>query len=517
MSILNGLADLEAKNRTFEGTGAISKDTFQFNALIGSGSFGKVYKATSKKTEKNYAVKVLAKKQIVDLKLIDQLRNEIAILAKCDHENIIKIYGAFEDNSFVSLVMELATGGSLFKKLQGLRKFTEAQTVAIIGDVSRAICYLHSLTPPVLHRDLKPENVLISDGRYKIADFGWSNLDDEFRNTFCGTPDYLAPEMIRGDGHNDRLDVWTIGVLLYELLHGRPPFSPKEKPSDKRLAQKMIEKNILEGKIDFDPSISKEAVTFIQTLMNPESKSRPAAKEIFELDFLKNHGQFLEIKQLKLEHTDSSQSKGLIAEYKDKLLKLSNVNETLKEDVKNKNKTIETLQKELEALQSKVRKLEEDRRSFESNKRENELNTFESARAKEEITRLQQTTDFLYTRAKELASFVSNFSLKNLDEEQLKQTSENVLNYDSTFTKLKMIFKSYLEYKAIAKKQSKPDLSDLDFKPSALRFDKSPARAQRTDNPASTSPNFARKTTDQMKSADKVAHPTSEEIDKFLK
>ena len=98
-----------------------------------------------------------------------------------------------------------------------------------------AIIYLHKMDPPILHRDLKPENVLFHDSVIKLADFGWSNLTDDFRNTYCGTPDYLCPEMIMGTGHNEKLDVWTLGVLMFELLHGRPPFTPKFRIDDKRL------------------------------------------------------------------------------------------------------------------------------------------------------------------------------------------------------------------------------------------------------------------------------------------
>lgn len=97
-------------------------------------------------------------------------------------------------------------------------------------DIISAIQYLHNKTPPIIHRDLKPENVLLCGSSLKIADFGWSNFNNEIRNTFCGTPDYLAPEMILGSGHDESIDVWGLGVLMYELLHGVPPFTPKNKP-----------------------------------------------------------------------------------------------------------------------------------------------------------------------------------------------------------------------------------------------------------------------------------------------
>lgn len=94
---------------------------------------------------------------------------------------------------------------------------------------------MHERNPPIIHRDIKPENVLIDNGILKIADFGWSNYQDDIRNTFCGTPDYLAPEMIIGNGHDESLDVWGLGVLMFELLHGKPPFTPKVKNPNRRI------------------------------------------------------------------------------------------------------------------------------------------------------------------------------------------------------------------------------------------------------------------------------------------
>lgn len=384
--ILTNIPDLEAKNRTFEGGDKpLDRDYFQFLAQIGSGAFGKVYRASSKKTDKQYAIKILTKAQVVNLKLTDQLRNEITILAKCDHPNIIKLYGAFEDQNFVSLILELANGGSLFKRLQSFKRFSENMAAQVLGDVIRAIVYLHSLIPPVLHRDLKPENVLLVDQQFKIADFGWSNIDDEFRNTFCGTPDYLAPEMIKGEGHNEKLDVWTIGVLLYELLHGRPPFSPKEKVADKRMAQKAIEKNILEGKIEFDPTISKEAIACIRTLMNPDSRLRPTAREIFELELLKKYEIRLDGKfnkhmnfQASVESSDAAQMKNLILEYRDKLQKISLVNESMREMIKSKDKQIEVMQKENELLNQKLKSVSSNDKTQDSSKRDAEIHSLES-------------------------------------------------------------------------------------------------------------------------------------------
>lgn len=91
-------------------------------------------------------------------------------------------------------------------------------------DIVICISYLHKLTPPILHWDLKPENILLQDNNIKIIDFGWSNQINDIRNTFCGTPEYLSPEMIKGTTHNEKLDIWTLGILLYEMISEKPPF-----------------------------------------------------------------------------------------------------------------------------------------------------------------------------------------------------------------------------------------------------------------------------------------------------
>lgn len=291
--MLEDIKELQPLNKSFQNGERLKKESFQFLTELGKGSFGKVYKVSSVSTNSLYALKVLSKNQINTLKLMPQLKNEISLLARCSHTNIIRIYAAFEDNDYIYLITELASDGSLFHRLKEEGKFNETQTANYMTDVIRAIQYLHSLQPPILHRDLKPENVLICNDKLKIADFGWSNVDDSYRNTFCGTPDYLCPEMIKGIGHNEKLDIWTMGVLMYELLHGKPPFSPVEKTKDRRMLQKIIEDNILNGKVVFDNNISTEARAAISKMLSPEPKARPEAKELFYLDFFKKYKKHL--------------------------------------------------------------------------------------------------------------------------------------------------------------------------------------------------------------------------------
>lgn len=128
----------------------------------------------------------------------------------------------------------MANEGNLFNRIKKEKRLSEAQAVKYMIQIISAFEYLHSMQPKILHWDMKPENVLIQNDQVKIADFGWSNLNNDFRNTYCGTPDYLSPEMILGTGHDEKLDIWTLGVLMYEMVTGKPPFEVKENIPDKR-------------------------------------------------------------------------------------------------------------------------------------------------------------------------------------------------------------------------------------------------------------------------------------------
>ena len=195
---------------------------------IGEGTYGSVWKVRNKLTKEIFAIKVMNKENIIRHNMVEQINKEIEIMYKLNHPNIIKLYSHFEDNEQFCLIMEYASKGHLFSLIKKHRKLNQIMAKQYLKEIISAIKYLHEKIPPIIHRDIKPENILIDqDGNCKLADFGWASFDygDKIRDIYCGTPEYLAPEMINQTGHDKSVDIWAIGILLFEMLTGRTPFN----------------------------------------------------------------------------------------------------------------------------------------------------------------------------------------------------------------------------------------------------------------------------------------------------
>jgi len=199
-------------------------DDFEIGKPLGRGKFGAVYLARERRTKYIVALKVLKKSQLLKAGVEHQLRREIEIQSHLRHRNILRMYGYFYDHKCIYLILEYSPGGELYKKLTNRGKFTEKDSARYISDLSHALNYCHN--KHVIHRDIKPENLLVgAHGEIKIADFGWSvHAPTSRRNTLCGTLDYLPPEMVEGREHDEMVDVWSLGVLLFEFMVGTPPF-----------------------------------------------------------------------------------------------------------------------------------------------------------------------------------------------------------------------------------------------------------------------------------------------------
>lgn len=206
---------------------AWSLENFDIGRALGKGKFGSVYLARERQTKFILALKVLFKKQLEKAGVEHQLRREVEIQSHLRHPNILRLYGYFHDTARVYLILEFAPKGELYGELQRCGTFNDQRSATYIMELADALSYCHSKN--VIHRDIKPENLLLgATGELKIADFGWSvHTPSSRRSTLCGTLDYLPPEMIEGKTHDEKVDLWSLGVLCYEFLVGRPPFETK--------------------------------------------------------------------------------------------------------------------------------------------------------------------------------------------------------------------------------------------------------------------------------------------------
>ena len=250
---------------------------FLIGRKLGSGQFGHVYLAKLKSTQFICAIKVINKKRLLkeSLKCINQVRREIEIQSHLHHPNILAIYNFFWDKKNVYLVIEYAMGGELFKILHNQEngRFSEPKAAFYIEQVCNAIEYIHKLH--IIHRDIKPENILISNEVIKMADFGWSihQKSNKIRTTFCGTAEYMPPEVINDEPHIPPSDLWCLGILIYELCAGEPPFTAR---TNCEIIQKI--KNFKMK--DYPDYFSEECKDLIGKLIKRSPKERISIQEV---------------------------------------------------------------------------------------------------------------------------------------------------------------------------------------------------------------------------------------------
>jgi len=204
------------------------KETYKIEATIGKGSFATVKKAKLRATGERFAVKVLSKKKMTPEDKV-AMQTEIEILKQVDHPNIVRLIDVFEDERHWCLVMELMQGGELFDQILEKEQFSENEARDATKSILHAIDYCHQ--KGIAHRDIKPENLLLSSkdigiASLKIADFGLARLLEEnsLASTTCGTPGYVAPEVLMQKPYGKSCDYWSIGVVAFILLSGTPPF-----------------------------------------------------------------------------------------------------------------------------------------------------------------------------------------------------------------------------------------------------------------------------------------------------
>jgi len=240
------------------------EDKYDMKDVLGTGAFSQVRLAECREDGHMYAIKIIDKKALKGKE--DSLENEIRVLKRLKHPNIVALLEVFEDKTKVYLVMELVTGGELFDRIVEKGSYSEKDAADLIKQVLSAVAYMHS--QGVVHRDLKPENLLYyspdADSKIMISDFGLSKMEESgVMATACGTPGYVAPEVLAQKPYGKAVDVWSIGVISYILLCGYPPFYDE---NDANLFAQ-----ILKGEFEFDSpywdDISEEAKDFIRSLM----------------------------------------------------------------------------------------------------------------------------------------------------------------------------------------------------------------------------------------------------------
>jgi serine/threonine protein kinase len=231
---------------------------------------------------KTYALKCLSKKHIVDEKMEDHVENEITIMSEIDHPFVLDYYGAMQDSKQIYFVLEVLLGGELFQILRTHERFPETTCRFYAASVLSAFSKMHA--KKIAYRDLKPENlVLDSNGYLRIVDFGLARKIKNGKTwTLCGTPDYLAPEVILSEGHDWAVDYWALGILLYEMCAGVPPFAADD--------PMQVYENIVEGNLHIPRDFSRNMGDIIRKLLKSYpskrlGRTRGGSKEVMKHKF----------------------------------------------------------------------------------------------------------------------------------------------------------------------------------------------------------------------------------------
>jgi len=241
--------------------GKYSLADFELIRTLGTGSFGRVHLVKSVHNGRFYAMKVFRKSRVVQAKQIEHTNDERRILAITHHPFITRMWGTFQDCKSIFMVMDYIEGGELFTLLRRSKVFPNQVAKFYSAEVLLALEYLHSKN--IIYRDLKPENILLTrSGHIKLADFGFAKEVEMNTYTLCGTPDYIAPEVIAFQLYNKAVDWWSFGVLIYEMLAGRTPFYD---PSPIKTYEK-----ITQCDVHYPSSFGTDAVSLLKGLIRKD-------------------------------------------------------------------------------------------------------------------------------------------------------------------------------------------------------------------------------------------------------
>jgi hypothetical protein len=267
----------------------INLDSFHIIKVIGKGSFGKVFLVREKSTNIPYALKVLKKEYIIKKNQVEHTLTERSVLGLIHHPFIVGLNMAFQTSDKLFFVLDYCSGGELFFHLGKIGRFSEERAKFYAAQIILALEYVHSLD--IIYRDLKPENVLLdASGNVRLTDFGLSKEGVSNHSTgafsFCGTPEYIAPEVLLRQGHGRAVDWWSLGALLYEMISGLPPFYSRNRET-------MFEK-IMKADLAFPPFMSETAKDLLSKFLIRDPKLRLGSGERDAIE-VKEHTFFKDI------------------------------------------------------------------------------------------------------------------------------------------------------------------------------------------------------------------------------
>eukprot|EP00826_Nyctotherus_ovalis_P049482 TRINITY_DN5992_c0_g1_i1.p1 TRINITY_DN5992_c0_g1~~TRINITY_DN5992_c0_g1_i1.p1 ORF type:complete len:363 (-),score=132.27 TRINITY_DN5992_c0_g1_i1:1249-2337(-) len=272
-------ADIEISEELKQISQKLNTDDFKTLKLLGRGMFGKVLLVEHTPTGKYYALKSLSKNKVIKLLQVEHTKSERKVLAKLHHPFIVSLEYAFQTDCKLYIALEYVSGGDLFQHLSLSEYFPEARARFYAAEVLLALEFMHSRN--IIYRDLKPENILIDQhGNIKVTDLGlakeltFTELNGKGRTkTFCGTNEYIAPELILGQAYGESVDWWSLGILIYEMLTGWPPWSDDNRDL-------LFKKIVFEPLSVEDERLSLHARDLLEKMLRKKPEERIAPADI---------------------------------------------------------------------------------------------------------------------------------------------------------------------------------------------------------------------------------------------
>ncbi|CAD8196313.1 unnamed protein product [Paramecium octaurelia] len=261
---------------------------------LGNGSFGCVYLVCDIKSNQEFACKIVSKSMLSKYQAEGMVRQEIQIQSSINHRNVVKVFNSFEDTKNIYIILEYCKEGQLQIPSQ---PYTNKQLIQFLNQMLSALDSIHQMN--LVHRDIKLDNILVhEDGSFKLSDFGWATQISQIKPILCGTTEYMPPEVVKNQIHDQKVDSWSLGVVLYILTHCRKPFVAK---TDRELI-----KLISENEIKIDTSLDENLQILIQALLTKDPAYRPNIQQLYFSKWIKFqmklHNIFNKYEHEKLKH-----------------------------------------------------------------------------------------------------------------------------------------------------------------------------------------------------------------------